>query len=74
MLHGAALQREGCWTLGVGGRFRCWFSLVQVGSGEKGEMEMSGSPCPQLQPCFLYSGNPTCQAALASAAAARSQV
>lgn len=53
-LQGAALRREGCWTLGGGGCFRCWCSLLEAGSGEKGEMEMGGSSHPQLQPCLLH--------------------
>ena len=33
MLQGAALRCKGCWTLGGGGCFRCWFSLPEAGSG-----------------------------------------
>ena len=33
MLQGAALQCKSCWTLGGGGCFRCWFSLLEAGSG-----------------------------------------
>lgn len=54
VLQGAVLQCEGCWTLGGGSCFRCWFSLLEAGSGEKREMAMAGSSHPQLQSCFLH--------------------